>query len=149
MPHYVTEEDKKVFIEIFRRGGFTAPTCWYKVMMRQLAAKDDQSAYVEVIQNESLVHSSTFSLDIPPDRTFPPVTSPIFFGAASNDYVCLPAVGHAAFKKPQFRDHKITQKEYDADHWLILSKADEIAHDLEAWIEESGVTGKPNRLSNM
>lgn len=42
LPPYVSEEDKQEFIKTFREGGFQAPTCWYKVMTRGLAAQDDQ-----------------------------------------------------------------------------------------------------------
>ena len=66
---------------------------------------------------------------------FPPSSAPIFFGGAKQDVICTPATGYATFGQKEFQDHSVTTKEYDADHWLILSKADEISRDLEAWIE--------------
>ena len=38
------------------------------------------------------------------------------------------------FKSDAFKGHQVTIKNYDADHWLILSKGPQISHDLEAWI---------------
>ena len=49
--------------------------------------------------------------------------------------MCLAQTGYAAFRAEPLKEHSVTTKEYDADHWLILSKADEIARDLEAWID--------------
>ena len=73
--------------------------------------------------------------EIPEDRKFPPASSPIFFGAAKQDYICLPQLGLAGLHRPRFKDHAITIKEYDADHWLLLSVPQEITRDLEAWVE--------------
>ncbi|EKM57396.1 uncharacterized protein PHACADRAFT_255121 [Phanerochaete carnosa HHB-10118-sp] len=122
-PSYVSEEDKKHFIETFKRNGFEAPTCWYKIMTSQLAAKDDQQ--------------------IPYERLIPPASAPIYFGAAKHDYIALPKLGYTVFGKDEFSKHNVTQKEYDADHWVVLSKGDEIARDLDAWIE-STVAAKAN-----
>ena len=74
-------------------------------------------------------------VEIPDERAFPPASAPIYFAAAKHDAICLPSIGYETFAQKGFKGHSITTKEYDADHWLILSKADEIAHDLEAWIE--------------
>ncbi|EKM52143.1 uncharacterized protein PHACADRAFT_151144 [Phanerochaete carnosa HHB-10118-sp] len=114
-PPYLSEADAKRFVETFRRNGFAAPTCWYKVMTTALSADDDQQ--------------------ISPERRFPPASAPIFYGAAKHDYVCLPENGYAAFGAKEFGGHSVTTREYDADHWLILSRADEIVRDLETWIE--------------
>ena len=75
--------------------------------------------------------------EIPDERAFPPASAPIFFGAAKHDAICLPSLGYETFTQKEFEDHSVTTREYDAGHWLILSKADEIAHDLEAWIEDT------------
>ncbi|EKM57395.1 uncharacterized protein PHACADRAFT_194943 [Phanerochaete carnosa HHB-10118-sp] len=122
-PSYVSEEDKKHFIETFRRNGFEAPTCWYKIMTSQLSAKDEEQ--------------------VPYERLLPPASAPIYFGAAKYDYVCLPEIGYTLFGGDSFSKHNVTEKEYDADHWLILSNGDEIARDLDAWIE-SIVVAKAN-----
>ncbi|GJE83987.1 alpha/beta-hydrolase [Phanerochaete sordida] len=114
---YISDDDRQRFVETFRRNGFAAPTCWYKVMTSQLSAKDD--------------------LQIPPERMFPPASSPIFFAAARDDHVCPPESGHAMFNHEVFSRHSITTKQYDADHWCILSHAVHIANDLDAWIQST------------
>ena len=89
----------------------------------------------------TLTLPSKVYVEIPPGHEYPPASAPIFYGAAKHDCVCIPAAGYAAFKADGFKDHQVTIKEYDADHWLILSKGDEIRLDLEAWIE--GFTSSP------
>ena len=39
---YVSEEEKQHFIEVFRKNGFAAPACYYKIMTNGMQAKDDQ-----------------------------------------------------------------------------------------------------------
>lgn len=39
------------------------------------------------------------------------------------------------FTAPQFKDHQITIRDFDADHWLILSHADEINRELDGWLQ--------------
>ena len=77
---------------------------------------------------------TAFALEIPADRTYPPAGVPIFFGAAKHDHICLPSIGFEIFKNEHFVEGQVTEKEYDADHWVILSKRDEVIRDLEAWI---------------
>ena len=74
-------------------------------------------------------------LEIPADRVYPPAGTPIFYGAATHDYVCVPSDGYEAFKNENFAKGQVTTREYDADHWLILSRASKICRDLEAWIQ--------------
>lgn len=112
---YITEEFKKHHVEVFTKNGFEAPACYYRIMTSGLQAEDDKQ--------------------ILPERAVPPKDAPVFFGAANKDYICIPALAYATFKKDEWKDHKITIKEYDADHWLILSHADQVSRDLEAWIE--------------
>ena len=139
LPSYVSEEDKQVFIETFRRGGFQAPTCWYKVMTSGLSALDDGRACLfTVLVCTKLMHA--VSTEIPKQRLVPPPTAPIFFGAATHDYICIPALGTAVLQGDEFKGHSITIKEYDSDHWVPLSKAEEVSRDLNAWIE--GFLGK-------
>ncbi|EKM56417.1 uncharacterized protein PHACADRAFT_207661 [Phanerochaete carnosa HHB-10118-sp] len=114
-PLYLSEEDAKHFVETFRRGGFAAPTCWFKIATSKLSAEDD--------------------LQIPSERKLPPVRAPIYYAAAKDDYVYPPKTGFASFTQEVFRGHSVTMKEYHADHWLILSHGEEIARDLEEWIE--------------
>ena len=59
---------------------------------------------------------------------------PAFFGAALKDMIALPVFGkatvQAAAKGP------VTIREFDGDHWIVLSHADEINRELSAWLEE-------------
>ncbi|KAI0791300.1 epoxide hydrolase [Abortiporus biennis] len=113
-PAYWTEEDKRIFKETFREHGLKAPLCWYKVQTSDFSAQDDAN--------------------VPKSAYFPPASSPIFFGAARYDRICLPSIGLDVFNADAFKDHKVTMKEYDGDHWMIFSHADQINRDLEAWI---------------
>ena len=72
---------------------------------------------------------------IPADRAFPPKAAPLFFGGGSGDQICLSVMGQMAMKDESLKDHNVTIRDYDADHWLIWSKGDEIAQDLENWIQ--------------
>ncbi|KIP08441.1 hypothetical protein PHLGIDRAFT_117193 [Phlebiopsis gigantea 11061_1 CR5-6] len=115
LPAYLSEEDKQEIITTYRANGFTAPTSWYKIIVRGIASADDAQ--------------------IPAGRAYPPAGVPVYFGAAKNDLICLPSIGYDIFKDTHFVEGQVTEKEYDADHWVILSKADEISQDLEAWIK--------------
>ncbi|PSR87081.1 hypothetical protein PHLCEN_2v5251 [Hermanssonia centrifuga] len=119
LPSYMSEEDKKAFKTTFLKNGFEGPLCWYKIMTNNIQGEDDKK--------------------IPSTQVVPPSSSPIFFGAAKQDRICLPEIGYQTFSDKSFNNHTVTTHEYDADHWLILSKPDEINRDLEAWIESSGI----------
>lgn len=43
-PPYISEADKAQWMATFRARGFDGPTCWYKQLVRGLAAADDQRA---------------------------------------------------------------------------------------------------------
>lgn len=58
---------------------------------------------------------------------------PVFFGGCSRDYICKPAMGQGSLAK---HAKNATYKEFDADHWVILSHADEVNKELLAWIQE-------------
>lgn len=66
---------------------------------------------------------------IPEDRAT--ITQPVFFGACAKDYVCVPALNRLGTEK---YCTNLTQKEYDADHWVCFSHADQLNKDLLAWI---------------
>ncbi|KAI0341823.1 epoxide hydrolase [Trametopsis cervina] len=117
LPPYLTPGDKQWFIDTFAKNGFDAPTRWYEVMKTPKSAEDD--------------------IPIPESRKFPPVNSPIFFGAAKEDRVCLPQIGYDQFAVEDFKGHDITIREFDGDHWIILSHADKINKELLSWIEET------------
>ncbi|KAI0093336.1 Alpha/Beta hydrolase protein [Irpex rosettiformis] len=120
LAQYITEEDKKETIAGFLENGFRGPTRWYDVLITNKAAKDNIAT-------------------IPEQRRFPPVTAPIFFGAAKHDKASVPQQGYDVFASPPFKNHSVTLREFDGDHWIILSCAEEINRELLRWIEESVV----------
>ena len=69
-------------------------------------------------------------LVIPEDRY--DIHQPVFFAGCTRDYVCLSGPGLAGTSK---HAKDITYKEFDADHWVLLSHADEVNKELLAWIE--------------
>ena len=132
LPAYLSEADKQTIISTFRANGFTAPFCWYKSNVRGLASVDDASkAYCSSSHD---AHADG-PIEIPAERAYPPAGVPIFYGAAKHDHIGLASIGFEAFKDEHFAEGQVTEKEYDADHWLIISQASEIGHDLEAWVE--------------
>ncbi|EKM57397.1 uncharacterized protein PHACADRAFT_194945 [Phanerochaete carnosa HHB-10118-sp] len=60
---------------------------------------------------------------MPPECPFSPANAPIYFGTAKYDYACVPKAGYTVFGNEVFSGYSVT----------IL--ADEIARNLEAWIE--------------
>lgn len=70
-------------------------------------------------------------------RKFPPVSSPLFFGAALRDVICTAPLGKAAMANKGLRNHSITVKEFDGDHWVLQNPdtAAAISHELDAWIQ--------------
>ncbi|KAI0076656.1 epoxide hydrolase [Panus rudis PR-1116 ss-1] len=112
-PAYLNEEDQKEISEPLLQGGFTEPCCYYK----NAASKD-----VDDISSSN-------------GRVTPPSSSPIFFGAASLDYICLLSFSLQTFASDEFKHHDVTVKEYNADHWLVLSHPDAIQQDLGGWIK--------------
>lgn len=77
---------------------------------------------------------------IPPERALPPPTSPLFFGAALQDYICRAGPGRQIMEGEEFKQHNVTIRDFDADHWLVFSKADEVCKELESWIEGTVLT---------
>lgn len=115
LPSYMSPEDKRRISAVFREGGFAAPFCWYKV--------------------NTLGHATEDRKKVPRSNQFPPSSCPIFFGAALQDYICTAAAGKHVFKRKEFANHDITVRDFDADHWLILSMPDQINRELGQWLE--------------
>ncbi|THH32678.1 hypothetical protein EUX98_g1521 [Antrodiella citrinella] len=112
---FITEEDLKFYTKTFREQGFRGPLCWYKSEIRGLHKPDEAT--------------------VPLDRYLPPTSTPLFFGAALHDVICQPQIGKFVFGLEQFKNHNITIKEFEGDHWLILSHGEELARELDAWVE--------------
>ncbi|THH32677.1 hypothetical protein EUX98_g1520 [Antrodiella citrinella] len=113
---FITEEDLKLCAETFREHGFRGPLCWYKAEVREIHKLDE----------------ATITLD----RYFPPTSTPLFFGAALHDVICAPQIGKFMFGLEQFKNHNITIKDFEGDHWLILSHGQEIARELDSWVSD-------------
>ncbi|EKM56424.1 uncharacterized protein PHACADRAFT_253530, partial [Phanerochaete carnosa HHB-10118-sp] len=118
------------------RSGFAVLTCWFEFATSQLSAEDDRCASLNPPGDLSLdvANASVLLQRSRQSANFPPDNAQIYFGAAKHDYVCFPKTCYVSFTQEVFSRHFLTIKECDADHWLVLSHADEIARDLEEWI---------------
>ncbi|EGN94119.1 hypothetical protein SERLA73DRAFT_188704 [Serpula lacrymans var. lacrymans S7.3] len=113
LPHYLTEEDKAQQSKNFLRDGIRGGLNWYKLMIDKpsLGAEDDKA--------------------IPISRY--DISHPTFFGAALQDQICVASLGRAAMGK---HCTNATIREFDADHWVILSHGEEVADALTQWVLE-------------
>ncbi len=62
----------------------------------------------------------------------PAISKPVFFGATTNDIICVP--------KPQIKLMKkacadLTVHEFEAGHWVMMEKKDEFNKVLGSWLE--------------
>ncbi|TCD64700.1 hypothetical protein EIP91_003774 [Steccherinum ochraceum] len=114
---FMTEEEQKIFAETFWKGGLAAPLSYYTIMVTGARNEDDAK--------------------IPESRRIPPLSSPLFFGAGLKDGVCHPTYGKAEMTREELKNHNVTIREFDGDHWIMLSPdtADKINQELELWIE--------------
>ncbi|KAJ7577446.1 Alpha/Beta hydrolase protein [Mycena floridula] len=110
-PAYISEQDRENIKQALLAGGLAAPLCWYRNRIHGFAAADDEGAPKEGYT----------------------VQKPVFFGAALQDYVCVPKIALAVMNKTVT---KLTVKEYDCDHWVQLAKPDEVNKDLLEWISQ-------------
>ena len=62
------------------------------------------------------------------------MTHPMFFGAALEDCLAVPALLDRAHQ--QVVKGPFTRKEFAGDHWLILSHAKEVNEELEVWLNK-------------
>ncbi|KAJ8085087.1 hypothetical protein PM082_003871 [Marasmius tenuissimus] len=108
-PSWLTAEEKQVQTRDLLAGGLAAPTCYYKGMLRH-AKEDDQAIPLERYKTDK----------------------PHFFGAALEDYV---AVSSFAVHQTKMYCENATIKEFEANHWVQLQKADQVNRDLGEWLE--------------
>ncbi|TCD69880.1 hypothetical protein EIP91_005957 [Steccherinum ochraceum] len=118
---FMTKKERLHFIETFRKNGLAAPFCYYKIMTTNGRAADDAV--------------------IPPNRMFPPISCPLFFGAALRDPACVAELGKKTMRQDGLKNHNITIRDFDGDHWLMLypELAASVRRELLSWIE--GVVG--------
>ncbi|KAJ7592486.1 Alpha/Beta hydrolase protein [Mycena floridula] len=109
---YVSADEVKHHREILQKGGMAGPLCYYGIM----TSKDN------IDFNDNLA--------IPKQNIM--VTKPVFFGAALRDVVALASVQKMILAKTCTNT---TVCDYDAGHWVMVEKKDEVNRDLLAWIE--------------
>ncbi|KAF4604589.1 hypothetical protein EYR40_003363 [Pleurotus pulmonarius] len=107
---WLSEEEQKVHKEVLIKGGLTGPVNWYKVWTSGFTAEEDKGV---------------------PIRS-PAISKPVFFGATTNDIICVP--------KPQIKLMKkacadLTVHEFEAGHWVMVEKKDEFNKVLGSWLE--------------
>ncbi|KAF8922733.1 Alpha/Beta hydrolase protein [Mucidula mucida] len=81
---------------------------------------------------EYFLSPETDNLGIPESNAT--IYKPTFFAGALRDYMGIAALMRAAFF--QYAPH-FTFQDYDADHWVMIQKAEEVNRDLLEWLEGS------------
>ncbi len=115
---------KSVFLE----SGITASLNWYKIMTSDIDRLDNQG----MLGCPSSFQANFSSLGIPESNAT--INKPVFFGGATRDYISIIVLMRAPFFKyaPDF-----TFQDYDADHWVMIQRPDEVNKDLLEWLENS------------
>ncbi|KAF7982643.1 hypothetical protein HWV62_27081 [Athelia sp. TMB] len=108
---FSTLQERAIQKEFFIKGGFKGPLNWYKVVMRGFANADDQ-----------LVPKANYA-----------ISQPVFFWGCKLDYVCRPELAKPALNA-YAKD--LTYREFDGDHWTLLSHPDDVNRELLAWMEK-------------
>ncbi|KIY46467.1 alpha/beta-hydrolase [Fistulina hepatica ATCC 64428] len=107
---WLSEEEYEHMKSVLLDGGWRGPTNYYRVMVRQLF----RGHYDDLDFN---------NVRIP---------KPIFFGGALRDFVCLAEPAKMTF---QGLSEDFTAEMFDAGHWLMLAKANEVNAALGKWIQ--------------
>jgi soluble epoxide hydrolase/lipid-phosphate phosphatase len=114
------------------RGSFASSLCYYKLLVNGVAADDDKGQCLMILFD---VHVSQCvgvpNIDIAPEAYV--LHQPTFWATTPLD-----VVGIVATQKPRFEQFckNATVKEYsDAGHWVLLSHGEQLAKDLQAWVE--------------
>lgn len=136
---WFTEEHKKEFLDTFLEGGLLAPTRWYTINLNGMSDDDDKSGLFTI--NDCLrKHSyALYPSEIPQERLLPPTSAPLFFAGAKKDYICRIELVRMICEGDLLKEHEVTLHEFDSDHWIIMSHADELNKALEEWLETSVV----------
>ncbi|KAJ8085086.1 hypothetical protein PM082_003870 [Marasmius tenuissimus] len=108
-PSWLTAEEIRLHSEKLLEGGLTAPTCYYKSMLRH-AKEDDEAIPLERYKTDK----------------------PHFFAAALEDHV---GVASFSIEQTKMFCQNATIKEFQANHWVQIQKADELNKELGAWLE--------------
>lgn len=107
---YATDRMRKEFIERMSRDGFTAPMCYYRVLVENILYEEEK--------------------ELPAERF--KVTVPYLFFAGMQDFVCRPEAIEQA--KSLGLTPTLTVKNIDAGHWCMLAKPKEVGEGLLSWL---------------
>ncbi|KAF8905666.1 Alpha/Beta hydrolase protein [Mucidula mucida] len=110
--YFISPEEFNTSKSVFLESGITASLNWYKIMTSDIDRLDNQG--------------------IPESNAT--INKPVFFGGATRDYISIIVLMRAPFFKyaPDF-----TFQDYDADHWVMIQRPDEVNKDLLEWLENS------------
>ncbi|KZP25937.1 alpha/beta-hydrolase [Athelia psychrophila] len=106
---YIPDEEMRVHKDLLSKGGFKGPLNWYKVVMRGFTAEDDK-----------LIPQEHYA-----------ISQPVFFGGCKLDYICRPEIATPALDAYAKR---LTYREFDGDHWTLLSHSEDVNSELLSWI---------------
>ncbi|KAF6751029.1 Alpha/Beta hydrolase protein [Ephemerocybe angulata] len=109
---YVTKELSQIYEKEFTKNGYHGPLNFYKITVSGADMEDAKA--IPLAQY--------------------PISKPVFFGGTSKDVVCPPALSGRSLT--QFCP-KATTHIFEAGHWVLLEKPDELNAELEKWIESS------------
>ncbi|TFY77300.1 hypothetical protein EWM64_g6712 [Hericium alpestre] len=111
LPAYVTPAIKEHYKTDLLKGGIAGPLQYYTVNTAGYNAADDAK-----------IPESAYKF-----------SQPAFFASTANDRICLPAAQIAGLKA--YGTGPLTHREFDSDHWIMLSHSEKLNAELEAWIE--------------
>ncbi|KAF5365415.1 hypothetical protein D9758_010818 [Tetrapyrgos nigripes] len=117
---WLSSEDKAHQKKVIQDGGLAAPTCYYKAKVRGVHNAEDQA--------------------LPP--TAFPFDVPIFFGGATEDFICIAPVYKQIMDQIYSGSQAgvgYTYREFKANHWVMMQIPDEFNRELAEWIQR--VTG--------
>ncbi|KAJ7874551.1 hypothetical protein B0H14DRAFT_3859812 [Mycena olivaceomarginata] len=103
LPWHMTQEESEHLKTALRKGGISAPLCWYRAMAETTTSEDDAKISPEAAE----------------------VKQPLLFVAFTSDCIWLPIMGdtvHAKYVKGE-----VTRKEITGDHWGVESHAEELS----------------------
>ncbi|KAL1743908.1 Alpha/Beta hydrolase protein [Schizophyllum fasciatum] len=111
---FVSEEDRKIFVQEFLKHGLTGPLNWYKLAARGLQTSDGLDLSIDNVK----------------------ITKPYLYIGGAKDYVCRPELQDRDMKKA-CADYQI--EVLDAGHWLQLELPGRVNEIIEGWLGAKGL----------
>ncbi|KAK7047663.1 hypothetical protein VNI00_006431 [Paramarasmius palmivorus] len=113
---WLSTEDREQVMANFKKSGFDASTCYYKLQTSGTQFEDDQQ--------------------LPPEKALLPKI-PIFFGDALKDHIAREELFLCAFGLPEspLQGENVTRKAFNAGHWVMYEKPDELSEELNNWLK--------------